>query len=126
MSEHQPKQARFEMCEDCGKHGRIITSGDFAGLEVYSQAYGFFAINSGIDTEVITELEKPELLRQISRSGLPMTDAEADPATIEIVTLWNFAYAESVCGEEDLDPKYMHQIMAEAEEMVSDLKKRLR
>lgn len=75
----------FQVCPDCGQHGRIVLATGEASPEVFCKAEALKFMEAAVKNRLITEAELPELGRQIRLSHLPPTFKEANP----LMQLWS-------------------------------------
>ena len=69
--------AYFKVCK-CGGHGRIIAADGTWGPECASKEAALCSVEAGCRSNMITELEVPELMHMIENSELPAKDDGAN------------------------------------------------
>ncbi|MEJ0021194.1 MAG: hypothetical protein WDN47_01290 [Candidatus Doudnabacteria bacterium] len=111
---------KFELCNTCRKHGRIVGADGFYSCEVWSQVYGRYMVEVGIQQDTLKSTDAHELFRQIKQSGLPLRDEDVDEATRQLVIKWNMARAQM--PNQNTNPDEIHFTLEMAEKLVRELR----
>ena len=88
------RAAGFLTC-NCGHRGWIVRSDGVRSIDIYSKYAAYKIVESAVAQGVVTEIELPELRRQISASKLP------DDVGIEDLTTFIEAVADAKRNEEE-------------------------
>jgi hypothetical protein len=80
---------RLKICQQCQRHGHIITSTGVLGPEVYSKPFAKAMVETGIDYNEIKQEERKGLYQEIDWSVLPSTDEEVEQLVRKAVINWN-------------------------------------
>ena len=84
----QDSKARFEPC-GCGRHGRLLDDRGKRGPEFGSKEIALVALAVAVDRGWIEPLLTEDITFRIDGSGLPLTDADADPSLLYKIVHWN-------------------------------------
>jgi hypothetical protein len=85
----QTSKARFEVCEACGLHGRLIDDAGNSGPEIGSKHLAQFALAVAVEKGRVDAALTEDIAYQIDGSRLPPTDEEADPSLLYKIMHWN-------------------------------------
>jgi hypothetical protein len=85
----QTSKAKFEVCETCGRHGRLIDDAGNPGPEIGSKQLAQFALAIAVEKGRVEAELTEDIAYQIDGSHLPSTDDEADPSLLYKIMHWN-------------------------------------
>lgn len=94
----------FEVCQVCGKHGRVLNPQGEYGLELLTQLDALMWVEMMASEFPISEQEQALLLLQIGDSALPYID-QVDWETEQVVRKWNHL---NIATEFVGDPARLH------------------
>ena len=99
---------KFEVCEKCGMHGRVVDPDNHYGLELASKEDQFTFVDLMIEARMhISTKDLSALYTKIQASTLPERSVQVNPQIQELVLAWNELNMTDFVG----DPAKLHEMV---------------